>query len=231
MPTSSSILPGMGNTKGLLTPLIPFNVIVETDVGLLSLIYKEYLDEDVFDPSYFEKKTVKQMVLDLYRRKDKNPLSLCIREEYKDMQDEFYAQFMEREYDKILDLSVITEMYRVVSSFNNEYEIQTTILCNRDEERDLMLSEPVTKKCDIVMYESLKLPEILRHNQFYFKSLDDTIPFAKHLKNKTIYIADYGFNVDDEGKLPQDDIVPFMSFHNDVRLIDVFNMNKLEGEN
>jgi hypothetical protein len=57
-----NILPGSVSTGDSMSPLIPFDMIVDTDVGLLSLIFKSYMDPKIFNKSFFVGKTVNELV-------------------------------------------------------------------------------------------------------------------------------------------------------------------------
>lgn len=225
-----NVLPGAGKTGNVMSPLIPFNVIVDTDVGLLSLILKEYMDPSVFNKDFFFDKTVSQLVYDLYTRKEENPILLCIKDEYKDYADDYYNQFMEREYQKILNKSVVTEFYRLVRLYNNESEIRLTIVCEREEEIEELRKLDNTKSCNIELSKDLN-PRLLKtYNQFFFKSIGDIIPYTKYLLNKTIYIANYGFNISENGGFVSNPLIDLLSNNNRLNVIDVYNMKRLKGE-
>jgi hypothetical protein len=218
-----SILPGSGNTGGLMTPLIPFNVIVDTDEGLLRVIYKYYMDSTIFNRSFFEGHTINSLAQALYEREMENPLYLCINDEYKDSCDSLYKEFMETKYETILDWSVITEIYRLIRLFNNEPDIKLTIVCERQEEVDCLRASKETKDCKIILSDSLKPETIKSFNQFFFKSIGDAIPYTKYLTGKTIYFSNYTFN----SKAGENDpILAILSENNVVNFIDVFRFDK-----
>ena len=55
-----------------LIPIIDFNCIVDTEYGLIQLIYDQYYDLSVFNQKKFERPT-NEILLDLYTRTKKNP--------------------------------------------------------------------------------------------------------------------------------------------------------------
>ena len=61
--------------NGKMAPLISFNTIFDIDVGLIQLIYDEYLDPKVFNIDIFNK-SLKDIIKLLYFRTEKNPLYL-----------------------------------------------------------------------------------------------------------------------------------------------------------
>ena len=88
--------------------LIPFNLIFDTDFGLIKLISKEYR-ADLFDKSVLDSDDSVIANL-LIARPFENPL--CILTEYnsetKKILDDYYLEFMDTRYDDILKLSVFT---------------------------------------------------------------------------------------------------------------------------
>lgn len=224
------ILPGQGDTLNVMSPLIPFNLIIDTDFGLLCLIKQRYLDESVFDEKFFKNKSVRNLVSEIYSRKEKNPLYLFIKDEYKDSADKFYNQFMEREYDSILNLSATTEFYRLARMFSNEPEIKVTIVCNTQKEFDLLSSHKEgLGKCRLELKSDLDNVKLGIINQYFFKCIDDYIEYKKWLKNKTVYFANYSFNVD-ELESGSEELLDIMS-NNRISIIDIYDRKKLGGNN
>ncbi len=221
MPTKL-ILPGQGDTMNVMSPLIPFNTIVDTDFGLLCLVKQRYLDESVFDKQFFEGKSVKSLTRDLYLRKEKNPLLLCIKDNYRESADKFYSQFMEREYNSILNLSVVTEFYGLARLYSNEPEIKVTILCNTEEEISLLSGRESMRKCKFVLKSDMNEKKYGMHKQYFFKYYEDIEQYLKILFDKTLYFVNYSFNID---ILSGDsiDLLHLIS-NNNIRIIDMYNL-------
>ncbi|MCM1219685.1 MAG: hypothetical protein NC548_34830 [Lachnospiraceae bacterium] len=219
-----TILPGQGDTLNVMSPLIPFNMVVDTDLGLLCIVMKKYLDGSVFNLDFFKGQTVKSLVTKLYFREEKNPLLLCLRDEYRDKADLFFDQFMEREYKEILGKSCITEVYRLVEVYNAQSEIKVTIVCDNELEIELLKKHPSLTKANIVMYDEAK-KYLKSHHQFYFKYLEDIKRYTKFLKNRTLYFANYKFNkLEEELKNP---LVTALINDNRVMAMDIYNLEKL----
>ena len=53
--STSNITYNESNTLNVMVPLIPFNCLFDTDVGLIKLINQEYNDSSVFDKNTTEK--------------------------------------------------------------------------------------------------------------------------------------------------------------------------------
>lgn len=218
-----TILPGQGDTLNVMSPLIPFNMVVDTDFGLLCIVMKKYLDDSVFDVNFFKGQTIKSLVKKLYFRDEKNPLLLCLRDEYKDKADDFYNQFMEREYEAILGKSCITEIYRLIELYNAQSEIKVTIVCENELEIQLLKKHESLTKANIVLFDEAK--KYLRsHHQFYFKYLEDIKRYTKYLKNRTLYFANYKFNrLEEELKNP---LVTALINDNRVMAMDIYNLEE-----
>lgn len=228
-----TIMPGKGDTMDIMSPLIPFNLVVDTDVGLLCYIYKSYMDPNVFNKDFFIGKNVRDMVYSVYTRTEQNPLLLCINDKYRDSCDSLYNEFMNDKYEEILELSVKTEFCTLMRYFYNEPEINTTLVCEKQKEIDILKEEKDIKYNRIILSNELKEKEIRKFNQFYFKNINDATPYVKYLIDKTIYFSKYGYNINDKEKFVEDPMVILLSENNVINIIDVFNMellNKMEDE-
>ena len=139
------ILPDKGDMNGIMSPMIPFNMIVDTDIGLFAIILKYYLDPKVFNESFFKDHKIVDLIHILYNREKENPLYLCINQGYEDSCDSLYEELIVDKYAEILQLSVKTEFYKLIRSFNLQRDISLTIVCNRQEEIDLLKAEEVTR--------------------------------------------------------------------------------------
>lgn len=212
-----------------MSPLIPFNMIVDTDVGLLCLIYKSFMDPNIFNKDFFIDKNVNQLVKELYQRKMENPLYLCINENYTDSCDNLYNQFMDQHYDQILDMSVITEFYRLVGLFMDNSDIRLTIVCERKEEIEVLRQQENTKAANIILADDLNPEKIKQFNQFYFKSIPDATAYTKYMIAKTVYFANYGFNKDEDGGISKHPLIPIIMENNVVNIIDVYKFDD-EGD-
>ena len=153
---TKNILGGVG-TKS--TPLISFNTIVDTDVGLTRLILEQYLNPEVFDPRYFQRDFV-EIIGELYRRKESNPLYLFARDtQDKDTLDTYYREFLKEKEKEILERSITTEVINMIDNFNSTLEIQTTIVYYTLEQKRILDEEPILSKNQKVYYKSLTKKE------------------------------------------------------------------------
>ena len=108
---SWTIRMGEGNTIGIIKPLVPFNCIVDTDVGLIQLIKTEYRSPDIFNIGLLDSFINNRGIIKLlYHRKTKNPL-LPFMNDQEDVAtaDDLYKQFMEKEYRNIIVKSVLIQ--------------------------------------------------------------------------------------------------------------------------
>lgn len=181
-----------------LAPLISFYTIFDLDVGLIQLVFDQYLEKSVFDETKFLR-PVKDIIEDLYYRKDNNPLySFAHPNIEKSRLDNFYNQFQELCMDKILDKCITTEIIRLVGLFDSTNEIKPTILYYSEKQLELLDDEPTLKGIRKVHIDSLTKADKESFYQFYFKSIDELEPFIDN-RVKSFYISNYGPNLNEEG--------------------------------
>lgn len=188
---------------GKMTPLISFNTLYDMDVGLMRLVYFEYLSPQVFKEEFFTKPIV-ESISALYYRKERNPLVLASYDNVprEDLED-YYKQFVEQCGDKIADYSVGTDVRQMVSLFKVNNEIYPTILYYTEKQKQILESDDITKSIRMVSFEQLKANKQLSgFSQYYFRYFDEAEPFISGSNPKTFYFANCGPNLNDA----QDDI-------------------------
>ena len=186
----------------VLNPIIPFDLIVDIDVGLIKMIDKRYHNTDTFYSSLLSA-PIKNLTYLLYNREDRNPLSIVMKEKNKDLMDDYYKQFMEQEYQNILENSSITNMYHFISlCTTSDGNVNPTILCSNEMERNylLELDRELFSKYRIIIGK-LEWISLSGFDPIYVKYYEDAIKSVKEMYGKNLYIAGYRFNlVEYEGK-------------------------------
>lgn len=174
---------------------IPFDIIVDTDFGIIRMINKL---------NGLESKNINKIKSFLIKRTNPNPV-----EEYCELEsvtkqdityDEFYNKMMSKEhYRYILLMSEFTDMLSFIintSKLGLNSEVFITIACNNEEEVNYLSSKlsklkmtpdiRLSKDIDINDYEYIFVKYL---NDNYIKNLEDN-----GIRGKRLYVADYGFN-------------------------------------
>ena len=223
---------GITNTSNVAVPLLPFDTIVDTDVGLLNLIDRGYASPDYFDIDFFKTRGNNQaMVKTLYERREVNPLSLCIKD--KSLADKLYTQFFNDKYPEILMNSVFTGLFYMLNLFSTSGDIIPSILYKNDIEKEFLDIIPELKKVQKFSVTELLEDEKLAvtFKQFYFKSPNNE--YLEILKSllyrKTIYFLDYGFNITDDNDLIYNDTMVLLElYQNNICIINAYDKARLE---
>ena len=199
---------GEGNTIGIIRPLIPFNCIVDTDVGLIDLIKNEYRSSDMFNigllDSFINKK---DLIKYLYHRSTFNPIvPFMNNKEDIETADDLYNQFINKRYNDILNRSPVTGLYKLVSLLNYSNELAPMITYSNQIEYDIIEHNSTLNKIKNIIIDDIAIQD-LKLNVFYFKSVIDTyfrkcIPI---LLSKNIIILDYDYNFDEDGNIKMND--------------------------
>lgn len=232
--TKQTIKFGEGNTVGFLTPLIFFDCIYDTDVGLIELIRREYRDSSMFNLESLDSfENRRQLIKFLYLRDQPNPI-LPFMNNKNDIEtaDDLYNQFMSKEYYNILDLCVRTDLYNALLLFINAEEIRTTVFCKNDLERYLLENDPDLSDLEII--DSVDLNnKINSFEQFYFKSIYDhtQLNIYNIIRHKVIYYMDYRFNLDSKNNIKDSKQTVAASIARcRLNTISTYNIDKLDGK-
>ena len=181
-----------------LAPLISFDALVDTEIGLVRLIYDKYNERDLFDKDFFDQ-SLHKIVHDLYTREKPNPLTVFANKDHILYQyiDEYYKEFMETQIKDILKLSITTMVAPMIANFNTSQEINPVILCYSDDQLDILQNEDYLKNNKKVVLSSLTEKDKQKYNQFFVKRVEELEPF-KDLTAKTFYISTFALNFSKE---------------------------------
>lgn len=211
--------------------LIPFDLVVDLDIGLLKLVRFEYSNND-----YFYKGILQGMDdclrYSLMIREDLNPLSIAaINPDDHETLDEFYKQFMEREYTKIMNLSqdtAISDLTKVSGMTSaSDRIVRITIMCRSEEEKKLINLRKMNPFRIIV--SSPEKIDLSQYKALFVKNAYD-LDMYRNVEALNLYIANYGFNlVKDPSRsnapgLPID-IVAKYSKDNEINIFTVYNLD------
>lgn len=174
--------------------LVSFESVIDIDIGLLRLIKKDY-NTDFFYQSMLESpEYIWKDVLN--RRPVLNPLYCIMDDETEEDQatsNDLYRQFMEEEYQKILDLSPVGTLAGIVGA--NMYSkdlLRLDVLCKNQMEKDILDIKGV-KYHEAIIAERKSI-YTKKYEIISEKSVWDIEQYI-NLERNTLLIPDYGFNV------------------------------------
>lgn len=216
-----------------LTPIIDFNCIVDTEYGLLQLIYDQYYDLSVFNQEKFEMPTNK-ILLELHNRKDKNPLIPFVNKGIsKEDADDYYSQFMNTKYEDIIARSIGTNMQTVLTTFNQSNEVFSSILCHNELEKNY-ISDIEDFKSNTVYLDEEFVKVYKNFNQIYLRYIDDLDIYIRQCLNKNVYFSSSMLNmkIEEDGLLNLKDNknLNLLSYYSKINIYDLYNMDFLKGE-
>lgn len=211
-----------------LHPLIDFNMLVDTDMGLIRYVVEEYPNEDIFDLDRVLNITFQQLVGKLYYRQYKNPLYFLMRDESKkDFIDQCYKELLEEKMEEILNRSTGTEMISVVQIFL-EYaktEIHPVLLYHNDIEKRILDDDSRLGPVDKISFNDLSPRQINFYTQYYFKYIEDCKPIIDKCQSKTFYFSSAGLNCNEDYTgldIPDDIMKHLLGRFHDIDVLDLY---------
>lgn len=210
---------------------VMFDLIMDTDIGLLKYIQKEYNNPNIFIPGLLKERNVTTMKIVMTDREFRNPLkSIMIQdtEVYKEA-DSLYDQFMEQHYEEILNLSTRTAMFDIIRRSSSMGDsVKFDILCKNNLERDLIIKQfkrfKITPSVKIV--PSISEYDVSQYGSIYVKDIYDLLLFSK-MEGKNVIIGNYRFNCESDLELvPKKEVTTKMILlSNVIKLIDIYAIN------
>lgn len=203
--------------------LVDFNIVIDTDLGLINMMKKEYNNTD-FVLDYINNMKDKVIIEQLLERTNKNPLSIIIKEEYKDSIDNLYKEFLEMEYDNILKHSSVTDIMNLMNTYINTGAVHVDIICKNKLEEQLINNLNISQLKVIVEKDRSRI-DLSDYDTIFIKDYSDILNF-KGVIAKNIFIGNYKFNLEDDNRIPLNDISLIVGKTNLVSIIDVYESNK-----
>jgi len=196
--------PVLKGTSGVNTPLVDFNMIFDLDYTIIVVVYKYYLDTNIFNKELFDTiYSVRDLVKLCINRKEVNPLYIIANENIdRTVLDDLYNQFLTdpQSLKEIEDNLMITKFYELLAMFKSSGDINTTILYHNDFEKKILDKYPITASISKVHIDKVNCKD---YNQFYIKYGCKTDKYkisnplekiSNEAEETTIYIANYPFN-------------------------------------
>ena len=228
----NNTISGISGTSKMI-PLISFHTLVDSDFGLINLVYDKYLDNTVFNVDYFKDKEIENIIIDLYYRKEENPLYLIAKNNIgKELLDKYYKEFIETKRKDIYNMSINTNIVDLINIFDSDKDIIPYILYYNDDQLDILNNEPLLK--DI---KKVSISELLTdsknldiYSAFFFKKVSE-LELFKDLRTKSFYISTYRFNFDDNGNFKDEKFIKSILYNNNrINIFDLYNNQVLRKE-
>lgn len=200
--------------------LIDFNLLIDTDYGLIKLIKTEYYENEFID-ILLTKMRDKIILGELVSRKDKNPLYIALKKDYKDSADSLYKEFIESEYDSILKYSISTSLLELILTYIETNSCTVTVICKNKSEEQIINKY----KLKSIISDNYANIDVSEFDSIYIKDYREVLQF-KALKAKNIFIGNYRFNLEEDNYTPIKDVSLLVADINIISVIDVYNSNK-----
>lgn len=215
------------STAEKLFPIVPFNLLVDTDVGLIKYISENYNDPTVFYSGLLSS-PVKPLIYLLYNRTIVNPLSVVSIDKLNPKLDLYYDEFMDTKYTDIINNSITNNLFNAVKLWcNSDKAIRPTILCNSELESitiSKLLDSEDSFDTVIGTYKDITIKD---NDPLYFKNYSDLLQSMGKIVGKNIYIAGYKYNFieDKDGKvtLPESSIL--LADRNIIKITDIYTID------
>lgn len=182
----------------MVTSTVPFDMIIDTDLGLWKLIQDQYPNDNFFYQGMIYERDLNFMKYIMVIRKDKNPLKSILKPDYIKNADSLYYQFMKEKYDDILSLSTNTGIYDLICRSKSVNDVlKFTVLCKSQKEVDEVRRRFKKHDIDIktILYNDLSEIDISSYGSIYIKDINDFFLY-RNVGGKNVIVGNYGFNLE-----------------------------------
>lgn len=176
--------------------LVPYNLLIDTDVGLYKLLEKKYCNDKIFHIEPFTELDMPHLLYFLIDREFPNPLDAIAKEENKELMQEYYDQFFEREYDYILRRSITTTLYDFIKMVERDKDIHVSVWVPSENIKNILVERDQDGFGSVEFRITDTYPECVnkRDDPIYIKDIFDILRNIEPFLGKTMYVANYAFN-------------------------------------
>ena len=183
--------------KMMTYPLIHINCIIDEDLSMISYVFNDIHNEEIFDFDILDKyENEVEFIRELYTRKYENPLELILK-------DKSNTDFIKECYDELKatgeylnDRVFFTNVYELVSLFKQSDSVIPSIMYENPYELKVIQNDPLLSKIDYFRKDEA-LSRINAHGQLYFRYIDDAEDF-RHIIGKSFYFSSSGRNMSED---------------------------------
>lgn len=222
--------------------IIPFSMLVDTDMGLIKYIQFTCQGDNKYYPGIMNMtgpEYTETLQYTLIHRHFFNPLSAIVKSEkmLTCRPDDMLKLFFSNDYEEILKLSTPTALMDVVckSLFVSD-TLQFNIICDSELEKKELIRRfekhfNTTKFPAKITVTKKNLIDTENYGNIYVKDVNELLQYKQPLEGKNILIGNYDFNKefnteDDEYmNLPIMDVVQKYMSNNKISFIDIYPMS------
>lgn len=202
----------MGEIKYTTSNLLEFETVMDLDFAIAKLMIEKYKNSKYMKvTSYSSENALKNILL---FRKEINPVTAIIEDDYLDSADELLEEFKEKYMDEILSEAKPTDVFRYVKTLDQaEGIIISTIDCKNQQQKQLI------NKIDSSVRTCINETDISVYSCLFIKDIKDIIKY-KNLGGKYIFILNCAYNMDENFMLKPGIMVA--AGYNKIRTIDPY---------
>jgi hypothetical protein len=204
--------------------------ILDYDLTIMKIFQYNYNHPDYVDQKVMHY-SLAQLRNALVKRKDTNPLTICIPEGVmtrENLEQILMDIYKNNEYD-IYKYITVTGTSKLIYMMNDHSSFDVTVVCKDETEKGLIEGRTKSFKT-VIGYDSIDPKDF---NSFMFKDVRDVFALPYKLEKKTLFFQNYEFNItrDTDGTpvLNAEYGMALVSADNYPILVEVYDHNTLES--
>lgn len=218
------------NQQKITNMVVDAKCILDYDLTIMKIFqfnynHPDYVDQEVMHYSLAQLKNA------LVKRKDANPLTICIpegaidRDNLEKILDDIYKN---NDYD-IFKYITVTGTSKLIYMMQNHSSFDVTVVCKDETEKGLIEGRTKSFKT-VIGYDSIDPKD---YNGFMFKDIRDVFALPYKLEKKALFFQNYEFNITrDTDGTPVPNVeyaIALMKEGNHPILVEVYDHTTLES--
>lgn len=206
--------------------LFTSDIILDHDTGIIKTIYNNFNDDVFFNMNMLERmaNNIFALKYTLVQRKELNPISTVVRDNFKNNIDKIYNQLWDQYSEDIINNSIFTEVERLLSTTSHSTSILPIVMCKNSYEEKLIKEK---YKVGTIISEDYSC-DASHYDAIYTKSYETTLKF-KNLSGNNIYIGNVLYNFEKNNKTPLLKVSVEINNANKINIINIYYLEKPVG--
>ena len=214
--------------------LFEFDTLFDLQIGTVKALQKDFLSGG-FNPhinfSFLENETEETLKVHRVYDLEESIISQSLLGEAKQSASSIFSDYLREDYNRIIELSPITHMVRLIKMYAKTSIIHPYIIC-KNEVEERWVREITSNLGNIIRVDTEKEIDLSNYAKLFLSNIHDILGF-KHVECITISVLNYGQNftlieeAEDRVLLPH--IVIMLSDINQFEVIEPYNIQKVYG--
>lgn len=169
---------------------VDFNVIFDTDLGAALYLLDNTSNKSFFE-DYIMGTSIEFHYYSILTRKIENPITYLFKDKYKSQTDSIFKELQEKKWDRVLEYSIPTDLFKMFTIGCENAGFDLTIKCLNERECEHV------RKVNPKWKAELEIESIKDFSTLYIHDVKSLVTRKWNTNGKSVYLYAYSLNYKD----------------------------------